>query len=205
VDVFSLSRQVSWLTGRNCFRSSQCQGISDVKSGATRCLQLRGQRRNPAQDARTTDFPLSYQILRSSRTVTSICGSIRHEVSMGRKSHTQKFLVANLTSRENQARQAAVAVSSHAPFRKWRLSGASPLADFSESHWPLWTVSFSRSRGRDRDPNTGAGWGLPVVDRIALDRVTAAMDGDYPRTGRSTHAPRANVQTLKISYRWRAG
>jgi hypothetical protein len=54
------------------------------------------------------------------------------------------------------------------------------LRGFFRSHWPLSTVSFSRSRGRDRDPNTGAGWGLPVVDRIALDRVTAAMDGDYP-------------------------
>jgi hypothetical protein len=51
---------------------------------------------------------------------------------MGRKSHTQKFLVANLTSRENQTRQATFAVSSHAPFRKWRLFGASPFADFSD-------------------------------------------------------------------------
>ena len=133
MDVFSLSRQVSWLAGRNCFRSSQCQGISDVKSGATRCLQLRGQRRNPAQDARTTDFPLSYQILGSDRTVTSTCGNIRREVSMGRKARTQNFWVENRTSRENQTRQAAVAASSHAPFCKWLLSGASPFADFSKN------------------------------------------------------------------------
>jgi hypothetical protein len=32
-------------------------------------------------------------------------------------------------------------------------------------------------------------------------KSTAAMDGDYPRTGQSTHAPRADVQTLEISYR----
>jgi len=35
-------------------------------------------------------------------------------------------------------------------------------------------------------------------------KSTAAMDGDYPGTGRSTHAPRADVQTLIISGRRRA-
>jgi hypothetical protein len=29
-------------------------------------------------------------------------------------------------------------------------------------------------------------------------KSNTAMDGDYPRTGQSTHAPHADVQTLKI-------
>jgi len=72
------------------------------------------------------------------------------------------------------------------------------LRGFFRSHWPLSTVSFSRSRGRDRDPNTGAGWRLPVVDRKALDRLTAAMDGDYPAPAEypRTARKRANLKNF---------
>ena len=44
---FSVSRQVSWLAGRRRTPSSQrAWRASDVESGETHCLQLRGQRRN---------------------------------------------------------------------------------------------------------------------------------------------------------------
>jgi len=99
------------------------------------------------------------------------------------KAHTQKFWVANLTSRENQTRQAAVAVSSHAPFRKWRLTGASAF-------------DASRSRGRVRGPNTGALWGLPFVYRNALHRGDGRRlpphRAEYPRTARR----RANLKNF---------
>jgi len=67
----------------------------------------------------------------------------------------------------------------------------------------------------ERRPSTPAAPAAAIAVRtLALDGdclssiamlSTAAMDGDYPRTGRSTHAPRADVQTLKISYQRRAG
>src|ERR1700733_5995210 len=51
-------------------------------SGTTHCLQLRGQCRIFAPPTRFTSFPLSHYILRSSGTVTPICGDIRTKVSM---------------------------------------------------------------------------------------------------------------------------
>lgn len=67
VDVFSVSRQVSWLAGRRraLVFPMRMTRVSDVKSGETRCLQLRGQRRNFAHKAQYTGFPLSHQILQS--------------------------------------------------------------------------------------------------------------------------------------------
>ena len=52
VDVFSVSRQVSWLAGRRRSLSSQCEcRISDVKIGSNSLLTVAGQRRNFANRA----------------------------------------------------------------------------------------------------------------------------------------------------------
>jgi hypothetical protein len=57
-------------------------------------------------------------------------------------------------------------------------------------------LDASRSRGRDRGPNTGAGWGLPVVDRNALHcgdgRRLPPHRAEYPRTARR----RANLKNF---------
>jgi hypothetical protein len=72
--------------------------ISDVKSDETRCLQLRGQRRNFARDAQCTGFPLSPQILRSGGTVTPICGVIRESLSMPACAFIQQIRFPELNS-----------------------------------------------------------------------------------------------------------
>jgi len=58
--------------------SSQCGSRTVTRgSGATHCLQLRGQCRIFASPTRFTDFPLSHYILRSIGTVTPTYGDIR--------------------------------------------------------------------------------------------------------------------------------
>src|SRR5712675_2868320 len=58
--------------------------------------------------------------------------------------------------------------------RFWRLQGQNRRRHFATGHpidrrcLTLAQLDPSRSRGRDRGPNTGAGWGLPVIDRDAL-------------------------------------
>jgi hypothetical protein len=66
------------------------------------------------------------------------------------------------------------------------------------------------------DPNFGHKFSRPGIERLKpggkrnltregwFIKFNAAMDGQYPRTGWGTHTPRADLQTLKISYRWRA-
>src|SRR5712664_1350829 len=49
---FSVSRQVSWLAGRDCSRSSQCEGISDVKIGSNSLLTVAGAAPESHADAR---------------------------------------------------------------------------------------------------------------------------------------------------------
>jgi hypothetical protein len=67
VDVFLVSRQVSWLAGRRRTRSSQCVAASVTQqSGATHCLQLRGQRRTLAGQHR--DAPTSLLATKSCDT-----------------------------------------------------------------------------------------------------------------------------------------